>query len=82
METENHTYYKRNYTLLYFYISEELITQQEVAYPLEKQEFTPKNKTEKKKGWKLVNLLKRTKKVIFLKTKLEERYGKPNWSTI
>ena len=50
METDNHTYYKRNYTLLYFYLSEELITQQEVAYPLEKQEFTPKNKTEKKKG--------------------------------
>ena len=26
METQNHTYWKRNYSLLYFYISEELIT--------------------------------------------------------
>ena len=34
----------------FFYISEELITQQEVAYPLEKQEVTPKNKTKKKKS--------------------------------
>ena len=48
METQNHTCCKRNYTLLFFYISEELITQQEVAYPLEKQEFTPKNKAKKK----------------------------------
>ena len=49
METQNHTFCKRNYTLLFFfYISVELITYQEVAYPLEKQEFTPKNKTKKK----------------------------------
>ena len=47
METQNPTCYKRNYTLLYFYISEELITLQEVPYPLEKQKFTPKNKTKK-----------------------------------
>ena len=32
----------------FFFISEELITWEEVAYPLEKQ-FTPKNKTKKKK---------------------------------
>ena len=48
METQNHAYCKLSYTLLFFYISEELMTQQEVAYPLEKQEFTPKNKTKKK----------------------------------
>ena len=47
METQNPTCYKRNYTLLYFYISGELITLQEVPYPLEKQEFIPKNKTKK-----------------------------------
>ena len=50
METQNHAYCKRSYTLLFFYISEELMTQQEVVYPLEKQEFTPKNKTKKKKN--------------------------------
>ena len=49
METQNHTCCKRNYTLLYFYISVELIIWQEVAYLLEKQEFTPKNKTKRKK---------------------------------
>ena len=49
METQNHTCCKRDYTLLFFYISEKLITQQEVAYPLEKREFTPKSKTKKQK---------------------------------
>ena len=47
MEKQNHTCCKRDYTLLFFYISEKLITQQEVAYPLEKREFTPKSKTKK-----------------------------------
>ena len=49
METQNHICCKRNYTLLFFYILEELITYQEVAYPLEKQEFTPTNKTKNNK---------------------------------
>ena len=51
-----------SYTLLHFYISEEVITQQEVAYPLEKQEFTPKNKTEKKiklVSWNMTQTKKR-----------------------
>ena len=48
MEAQNHACCKRSYALLFFYISEELMTQQEVAYSLEKQEFTPKNKTKKK----------------------------------
>ena len=61
METQNHTFCKRNYTLLFFfYISVELITYQEVAYPLEKQEFTPKNKTKKKRiVWTFIFLLPR-----------------------
>ena len=40
----------------FFYISEELITQQEVAYPLEKQEFTPKNKVKKKEKLQIQQL--------------------------
>ena len=48
IETQNHTCCKRNCTLLYFYISEELMTSQEVTYPSEKQGFTPKNKTKKR----------------------------------